>query len=238
MKILSFVLLMLTVTSCNNVFRQRISGNGSITTQTRSVSSTDKIKCSGNYDIALTQGSPASVKIETDENLQEYIVTENDGDELSIHTRNDVNVDPSKKTKIYITTDKLEEFTLTGNGTVNTQGKFSGSDHLDLSIAGSGNMHFNVNTPKVSSSISGTGDIYITGETKDSKIEVAGSGNYHADDLKSESVTVKIAGTGDAYVFADSTLDINIAGVGNVSYKGNPSVTQNIAGTGKIKKME
>ncbi len=237
MKILSSVVLMLIV-SCNGIFHQRISGNGNITTQQRSVSSAEKIKCAGSYDVQLTQGSPLSVKIEADENLQQYIVTENDDDGLSIHTRNDVGIDPSKKIKVYITTDKLEEFKLTGSGTVTTQGEFTGGDHLDLGIAGSGNMHFNVNTPQVNSSISGTGDIYLSGETKDSKIEVAGSGNYHAEDLKSESVKIKIAGTGDANVFADSSLDINIAGVGNVNYKGNPSVTQNIAGTGKIKQME
>ena len=99
-------------------------------------------------------------------------------------------------------------------------------------------MHFDINTPGVESSISGTGDIYISGETRNSKIEIAGSGNYHAEDLKAENATVKIAGSGDARLFADSTLDINIAGVGNVYYKGNASVSQNIAGSGKIKKIE
>lgn len=234
----SFLFLMLISTSCNNIFHETINGNGNITTQQRSVSSANKIKCAGSYDVQLTQGSPLSVKIEADDNLQEYIVTENDDDGLSIHTRHDVNIDPSKKIKVYITTDKLEHFELTGSGTVVTTNKFTGSDHLDLSIAGNGNIHFDVNTPLVNSTISGTGDIYLTGETRDSKIEIAGSGNYHADNLKSENATIKIAGTGDAYLFADSTLNIDIAGVGNVNYKGNPSVTQNIAGTGKIKKME
>ncbi len=238
MKALSYVVLILAIISCNNVFKQRISGTGNITTQNRSISSAEKIRCSGSYVVQLVQGSPLSVKIEADDNLQQYIIAENDDDGLSIHTRNDVNIDPSKKIKVYITTNKLEDFTLTGSGTVNTQGEFTGSDHLNLSIAGSGNMHFSVNTPQVNSNISGTGDIYLSGETKDSKIEIAGSGNYHAEDLKSESVKIKIAGTGDANVFADSSLDINIAGVGNVNYKGNPSVTQNIAATGKIQKME
>jgi Putative auto-transporter adhesin, head GIN domain len=228
----------IALASCMNPFHKTIRGNGNITTSVRNIQSVHGVRCAGSYDVQLTQGSPTSVKIETDENLQPYIVTEVNGDGLTIRTKEDVNVDPSQKTRVYITTDRLEEFRLSGSGTVNTQNKFTGGSHLDLNISGSGNMHFDVNTPKTDCNISGSGDIYLTGETRNSRIDIAGTGNYHAEDLKSETVTVKIAGAGDAHVFADSTLDINIAGVGNVFYKGNASVTQNIAGTGKIKKIE
>lgn len=238
MKFILSVLLTALISSSCNPFQKSIRGNGTITTSTRNVSSAQKIKCAGSYDVQLTQGSPASLKIEADENLQQYIITEADGNGLTIRAKEDISIDPSHKIKVYITTNRLEDFSLTGSGTVTTQGRFAGGDHLNLSIAGSGNMHFDINTPQINSSISGTGDIYLTGETKDSKIEIAGSGNYHAEDLKSENATIKIAGTGDAYIFADRTLNINIAGVGNVNYKGNPTVTQNIAGTGKIRKME
>jgi hypothetical protein len=228
----------IALTSCFNPFHETIHGNGHITTSDRNIQSVHGVRCEGSYDVQLTQGSPASVKIETDDNLQRYIITDVGGDGLTIRSKEDVNLDPSNKIRVYITTDRLEEFKLTGSGTVTTQNKFTGGSHLDLDISGSGNMHFDVNSPRIDCSISGSGDMYLSGETKDSKIEIAGSGNYHAEDLMSENVTVKIAGTGNAWLFAESTLNINIAGMGNVSYKGNASVTQNIAGTGKIKKME
>ncbi len=235
---LAAFILIAAFAACDNPFNRTISGNGNITTSERNVSNFKDIRCAGSYDVELTQGSPSSVKIKTDENIQSYIVTDIDGDELNIHTKEDVNLHPSDKIKLYITTDKLEEFKLTGSGNVSTTNKFSGGDHLNLDISGSGTMRFDVNTPRVESSISGTGDIYVSGETRNSKIEIAGSGNYHAEDLKAENATVKIAGSGDARLFADSTLDINIAGVGNVYYKGDASVSQNIAGSGKIKKIE
>jgi hypothetical protein len=238
MRLFSTILFLMLIASCLNPFHKTVRGDGNITTSSRNISSAQRIRCSGSYDVQLTQGSPLSLKIEADQNLQSYIVTDINGDELHIHTQDDVNIDPTQKIKIFITTDKLERFQLNGSGNVTTTNKFTGGDHLDLGIAGSGNMHFDVNTPQVNSSISGTGDIYISGETKDSKINIAGSGNYHADDLKAENARVDIAGTGDAHLFAESSLDIHIAGVGNVYYKGNPSITQNIAGTGKIKKEE
>jgi len=235
---LTALILTALLISCDNPFNRTISGDGNITTSERSASGFKNIRCSGSYDVELTQGSPSSVKIKTDENLQSYIVTDVDGNELSIHSKEGVNLHPTDKIKLYITTDKLEGFKLAGNGNVTTTNKMSGGDHLNLDISGSGDLHFDVNTPSIQSSISGTGNIYISGETKDSKIEIAGSGNYHAEDLKAENVTVRIAGSGDARLFADQSLDINIAGVGNVYYKGNASVSQNIAGSGKIKKLE
>lgn len=234
---LSAALLIFILSSCNP-FHKTIQGDGNVTTSTRNISSVSNIECSGSYNVQLTQGSPTSVKIEADQNLQDWIVTDVTGDKLRIHSKEDVNLDPSQKIKVYITTDKLERFQLDGDGEAVTTNKFTGGDHLNLGIAGNGNIHFDVNTPTVSSNISGSGDIYLTGETRDSKIEIAGSGNYHAEDLKSENVKVKVAGNGDTYVFADSTLDVDVAGVGNVNYKGNANVTQSIAGTGKIRKME
>jgi hypothetical protein len=224
--------------SCYNPFAKTVRGNGTIKTDERTVQSFDKIKCSGSYDVELTQGNSSTVKIETDENLLPYIETKVNGDELVIRTEDDVNIRSSDKIKIYITTPKLEGFKLSGSGNIKTTNKFTGGDHLDLNIAGSGDIHFDVNTPKINSSISGSGDIYLTGETRDSRIDIAGSGNYHADDLKSENATIKIAGSGDAWLFVDDQLDINIAGIGNVYYKGNALVKQKIAGTGRIEKKD
>ena len=231
-------LILITLASCVNPFNKTIHGNGHITTTERNIQSVHGVRCAGSYEVQLTQGSPTSVKIETDENLQPYIVTDVNGDGLTIRSKEDVNLDPSQKIKVYITTDRLEEFKLTGSGNVTTQNKFTGGSHLNLDISGSGDMHFDVNTPRIDCNISGSGNMFLSGETKDSKIEIAGSGNYHAENLQSENSTVKIAGTGNAWLFAEQTLDINIAGMGNVNYKGNASVTQNIAGTGKIKKIE
>ncbi|MFT4153030.1 head GIN domain-containing protein [Parafilimonas sp.] len=236
----SFTLLAIAAmfASCYNPFNKTVKGNGNIKTEERNLPSFDEIKCAGSYNVELTQGNSSTVKIETDENLLPYIETKVNGDELVIRTEEDVNILSFDKVKVYITTNRLERFKLSGSGDIKTTNKFTGGDHLNLDIAGSGSIHFDVNTPTISSSISGSGDIYLSGETKDSRIDIAGSGNYHADDLKAENVTVKIAGSGDAWLFADSQLDINIAGIGNVYYRGNATVNKNIAGSGKIEKKD
>ena len=237
-KFLPALIITALFASCFNPLRKTIDGDGNVSTTERNLSSFKNIKCEGSYDVEVSLGSPSSIKIETDGNLQSYILTDVNGDNLDIHTKNDLNLKPSQKIKLIIVTDKLEGFKLSGAGSIKSTNKITGGDHLDLDISGSGDMHFDVNTPNVDASISGTGDIYVSGEAKDSKIDIAGNGNFHAEDLKTENTKIKIAGSGDADVFADGSLDINIAGVGNVNYKGNASVSQNVAGSGKIKKIE
>jgi len=126
-----------SLAACDNPFNRTISGDGNITTSERNASGFKNIRCAGSYDVELTQGSPSSVKIKTDENLQSYIVTDVGGNELNIHTKEGVNLHPSDKIKLYITTDKLEGFKLAGSGNVTTTNKLSGGDHLDLEISGS-----------------------------------------------------------------------------------------------------
>src|SRR5215216_4960063 len=74
---------------CNAATAQKeknetIEGNGKMVTRDISVSSFDVLKASGMYELKLSQGSKESVKIEADENLQEYFTVRNDGNKLVI----------------------------------------------------------------------------------------------------------------------------------------------------------
>lgn len=224
--------------SCDMVFDKRIDGNGNIVTQERNINSADRIKTMGSFDVLVIKGATPSVKIEADENLIPYIITGNEDGALVIRTKEHYNIRSDDKIKITVTTNQLEEVEVNGSGNLKGEGKFSGSDHLTISIAGSGDVNLDVNTPKIESDIAGSGNITLSGETRSSKISIAGDGDYNAHDLKSEDVEIHISGSGNTKVFAENNLDIHIAGSGDVSYKGNASVKQDIAGSGKIVKVD
>ena len=67
--------------------------------------------------------------------------------------------------------------------------------------------------PKLNSHITGSGNLHISGETKDVDVHISGSGNYDGPGLKAENASVHIAGSGDANLFADYKLKASIAGV-------------------------
>jgi hypothetical protein len=235
--VLSIIALVLSLFSCNDMLGKRIDGNGKLISQQRQTGEATRIHTISNFDVDITQGSAFSLQVEADENLLPYIITEIKDGVLEVRTQEGVNLHSVNKIKVHLMVTKLESVDLTGSGNVTGIDSFSGADHLKLDIEGTGNISLAVNTPSIDASIAGTGDITLSGQTRDAAIDIAGVGNYKAENLKAENVKVSIAGSGDAKLFASTTLDIDIAGSGNIYYHGSPSITQRIAGSGTIKQL-
>ncbi|HRH60517.1 MAG TPA: head GIN domain-containing protein, partial [Chitinophagaceae bacterium] len=224
--------------SCIDIASRTVNGNDNMKTEERNVAASSRIQSAGNYDVAIVQGSPFAVKVEADENLLPYIITEIKDGELHIHTREHYNLHSSHKIKVTVTTDKLTGAEIAGSGNIIGEGKFTGGDELQLRIAGSGNINLNVNTPDIVSKIAGSGDIELSGETKNAKIEIAGDGNYKAENLMTETTEIHIAGSGNTRVYAENKLEIHIAGSGDVFYRGNATIEKHVAGSGRIEKIQ
>ncbi len=224
--------------SCIFIDSESVKGNGIISVEERKELNAHRIRLSGFMDVELTQGNGTEVRVEADENLQQYIITEMDDDVLVIKMRNNIRFINSERLKIYITTDRLEQLTLSGSGNISGTNKFTGSDRLKLRVSGVGDLKLDLNTPELEAEISGSGSLVLSGETRNAKIQINGVGDCNAETLKAENASVKIAGSGDVKVFADTNLDVTIRGVGSVYYKGAATVSQKISGSGEVKRLE
>ena len=239
MRKLFFLLLMIAfVFSSCEVFEKRVVGNGHSITEQRNVRDAKRILLSGNFDVELTPGSTTSLKIDADDNLLPYIITDEEGGKLIIKTRDNTNLSSHNGIKVRISTDKIEDISISGAGSIKGMDKFTGSDALSLGVSGAGSIHLDVNTPKVSAHLSGVGSIDISGETKDADIHISGVGSFKGSNLKTENMKVQLSGTGSAYVFASTSLDVSISGIGSVNYSGNPTLTQSVSGMGSVKKVD
>jgi hypothetical protein len=227
---------MLCLSACRYSVNRSIRGNGNSATRNHSVGSFTKVDVSGPFDVFVSQGTTASVRVEADENLQEYIEVRVAGDGLNIDTRDHVNLRPRSAIRVYITSPVYNGLSVTGSGDLKSNSRLT-SDHLSLNVTGSGDMAVEVDAPVVNSEITGSGSISIRGATRSLDAEVNGSGEVHAFDLLSENTTIAISGSGDAEVFASKQLKINVAGSGDVRYKGSASVNQSVAGSGNVRKV-
>lgn len=227
----------IVLASCEVRGSRRLRGNGNATSQVRSVGAFSKVDVSGPYDIVITQGATASVRVDADENLQQYIEVVVNGDQLEIDTRDGINIRPRKDIKIYITAPLFHALSVTGSGDLKSASKLT-SDRLALSVTGSGDMMVDIDAPMVETKITGSGSISVNGNTRTLNSEINGSGEIHAFNLMSENTDVEISGSGEAEVFASKGLKISIAGSGDVAYKGTASVNQSIAGSGNIRKVD
>lgn len=240
MKNLFFVSLIILVTasSCREMFGRRIRGNGHIQTETRSSSSFSNIDVSGAIDVYLKQDSANTIKVEADENLLQYVDVHNDGGTLHIHKAEGVNLKPSRSIKVYLSGPDFSHLKASGACNIYSENKISGNSTIEIDLSGASNVKVELKAPKVDAQLSGAGTIALKGETRDFSVSGSGSTDIKCFDLMAENVDVGISGAGDADVFASVKLDVHVSGAGSVKYKGNAAVSQNISGAGSVKKVD
>jgi hypothetical protein len=236
---LLITVVFVSLTSCRFAGGKRIKGNGNVVTKEINRGDFDKVEQKGSFDIYLSNAPTASVKIEAEENLIEYIETYVDNNTLVIRTKKGISLRPGRDIKIFISAPHLTDIQSSGSGDIISQSLLSDTTKMSFGIRGSANIQVEVNAPEIDAEISGSGDMELKGTTRKFSAEVNGSGNIKALDLKSEDTDIEIKGSGDADVFASSSLNVNVRGSGDVRYKGNAQkVTNDIKGSGSVSKTD
>ena len=154
----------------------KIKGSGSITSENRTVNSTNftEIRIEGSMNVNVKQGDSVKIVARDYANLLPYLETRVSGNTLVIAYRNNTWLNNTQG-EVTVTMPKLTNVELSGSGDVGTIGAFSFTD-LGMSISGSGNFSF-------------------SGSAKNLNAKISGSGNIRAFDMPTENATVKIART-------------------------------------------
>jgi hypothetical protein len=229
---------LLLFSSCREIFAKRIRGNGNITTQTRSAGEFNSIDVSGNINVYARQDSSSSIRVEADENLQQYIEIIDEGNVLRIKTQAGYNLRSSRPIKVYVSSAAFKKFEASGACDIFSEGKITSSSDIDFDLSGSCNVTMDVNAPKISVDMSGAGTIKLKGETKDFRIQGSGSTDIKCLDLLAETVDLDISGAGDAEVYASSKLTGTISGAADVRYKGAAQTDIHTSGATSVKKID
>lgn len=235
-KILPFILLTFIITSCHYINREKIRGNGSIKTESRTTGNFNGVDVSGSFDVYVKQDSAYSVKVEADENLQNYILISTDGDALVIEPKDGYNL--SGHIKIYVSAPNYKTLEASGSCSIIGENKLNSAEEIEIDLSGSSDINVELKAPKVDAGTSGAGTITLKGETKDFRVHGSGSSTIHCADLMAENVDVSISGAGNAQVYASVKLDVGVSGAGDVRYRGNATVSKSISGAGSVSKMD
>lgn len=238
MRTLTFLLLVILFATSCNFLGQRVSGNGNIVSRDRSVGSFNSIDASGSVKVHLKQDASTSVRIETDDNLQQYVDVYTNGNTLVIKSKNGYNLNPTRNIVVYTSAPVYKSIDVSGSGDILSDNTISGAEALDMQVSGSGKIDVQVSLPKVSADVSGSGDVFLKGTSKEFEGSISGSGSIKAFDLTTDDTKLDLSGAADAEVTANEKLDVHVSGSGDVKYKGNAkSVSQNISGSGSVKKV-
>jgi hypothetical protein len=235
----SFFALLLLLGACQGIFGKRVHGDGNVKTEDRPVSHFKNVEVDGAAKVMIAQGDNSSVKIEADENLLRYMEVIQEGDKVVIRERKGFNLDPTSDIKVYVTTPVYNTIEAAGACDIIGEGKITNPEDLEMGVSGAGDIKMEINAPRLVTRVSGSGSIYLKGETKDAEYELTGAGHAHCYDLKAENAKVDITGAGSAEVFASVKLVADVSGAGSVSYKGDATdVSQHVGGAGSVHKAD
>jgi hypothetical protein len=225
------------LSSCQIFGGKRVSGNGKIVTQEKSVNGFSNIDVSGAVTVRLRQDSIPGVKVETDENLLEYLDIHVSGNTLVIETKKGYNLDPTDEVIVYATASHFKNIEASGACDIVSDNLLSGNEALEIDASGAVNINLQVTLPKLSTHVSGSGEVILKGTAKDFSGSISGSGNIKAFELITDNTDLDLSGAAGAQITANQKLNVEVSGAGDVEYKGNASVNQRISGAGSVKKV-
>ncbi len=210
-----------TTVIAQNKKQETIEGNGKSVTRDISVSSFDVLKASGVYELRLTQGDKESVKIEADENMQEYFNVRNEGSKLIIEMDKlkDRNLKTKTHMKVYVTFKKLKEMDLSTVGNVVSENKLS-FENLDFKNKSVGNVDLNMSVNKLELNNKSVGNVKLSGKAQDVVVKNNGVGNLRAGSFVVQTMYIDNTSVGNAEVNAEKNLKVKDSFLGKVSNKG------------------
>jgi len=250
---LVFLILIAAVLQGCNVFMDVVRPEGSKLIDVHSVSDFNKIAISGKMSLELVNGEQ-ELRIETFENVHEYIETSVRNGELIVKTRNNTAFSKDPQITVFVTADLINRVSMSGSsngyfanyktnniaiktsGSSDTRGSLTASS-IELSSSGSSETDLQVDCTYLTNKHSGSSEYKLNGRADNYEIDCSGSSKIEAFGLETKYTTVKSSGSAKIDVTVQETLNVSISGSGRVRYKGSPQVSEKISGSGRVMPM-
>ncbi len=195
----------------------QVHGNGNLVEQDRNVASFSAVSVSSGIDLTVKQGTQTALTIVSDENLQEYIVSEVEGEVLKIYVKKNTNIQRSTRMEAHVTVSELKRISVSGGGDVESLNMINAED-LSISISGGGDLDFELTASRTVCNMSGGGDVDMTGNIREFKAELSGGGDIEFNG-ELGTLNANLSGGGDASISGASTgagVVVSISGGGDL----------------------
>lgn len=228
-----FVAISILTTSCLDIFNKSVSGNGNVTTEFRSVGPFTGIDASSGINVYVKFGTVSdSIKVVTDENLQEIIQTEVKGDILRIRTKE--NIHEAEKKDIFISVNTLDHIEVSSAAQVTGENVLT-CDGLKIEMSSAANLDVEVQAEDINIDMSSSAFAQLTGTVRKLKADVSSAAHLQASDLISEKCNLSVSSAGNIEVNVSDVLNADASSAGRIIYQGNPKSTKfNTSSAGEI----
>ncbi len=186
-----------------------------VTSESREVSGFDEVELRGVGNLTIEQTGRESLSVEAQEDVLPKLTTKVVNNRLIIGPKAHTTIHTTEPINYKLTVKDLSALNVLGSANVRAEG---------------------ISNDRLAVTISGAGDVRMSGEAGEQEITILGSGHYQAEDLESKVVNIDIMGSGSAIVNVSEKLIAEVSGIGSVEYIGNPTVERKISGLGQLRK--
>ncbi len=193
-------------------------GSGNLQTKEVALSDFSAVDASHGFNVVITQGSNYSIRITTDDNIQQYVDVQKNGDTLELGIKPMTWVSTTTL-KAEITMPDLTVVELSGGAKANA-------------------ANFSL-THNFQSNLSGGSSLTMSGQATDLIATGSGGANMHFQEFKVHNANLDLSGGSQATVNLDGTLSGDLSGGARLFYKGNPTLGDiNTSGGATINKID
>ena len=231
-------ILIVGLSSCQYMGGKKVRGSGNVISQERKFSGFSGVEARNVIHLYVKQDSAFSVKVETDDNLQEYIQVSVDNGTLIIEQADNSRLDATGKISVYVSAPLFKHLKASGASEIHGQNILTAEEAVSIDVSGASEAEIHLKAPSVTGEMTGASKLRLSGQTKDLTIDGKGASKALCFDLLAENTTVDLSGASHAEVFASVKLDAEASGASGVLYKGNATVNQRTSGAASVKKSD
>jgi len=203
--------------------RPKIEGSGNMITRTVNVQPFDQVDVKGVFSVKLAQGNKEEVRIEADDNLQDYFEVKNEGSKLTVSMKKDMNYNSKKGIKIYISFKKIKSMGLKTVGDVSSEGSLS-FDNLDIDNKSVGSVDLKLTAQSINLDNKSVGDVVLNGKANSAVIKNKSVGSVNGADFVVQTMDIDNNGIGSAEVNAEKEIKVRDSFLGKVTNKGAATI--------------
>lgn len=231
-------MLFLTLGTLDAQWGREIKGSGNVVTQDREINNFTEIKSCCSMKVIATKGASCSVKVEVDDNLQQYIETQVNGDRLVIKRTGNKNIDPTGRVTVYVTLPELSGLYASSSSDLIVKSPFSG-DRLDVDVSSSAEIEVEFTGNRVNVEGSSSGTVRLSGRADRTDVDVSSSARINGQEFTSKELDAEASSSGKVRMKVTNEVDADVSSGGKVEYSGNPSkVHSDESSGGKVRKVQ
>lgn len=211
-------------------------GSGEVLQESRPLEAFSSVEVRCPVNVFISQNHfPTQATVKAQKNIADLLSIEVENGVLTIDS--DDCFQTKEVVEVYLNTERVEGLAVYGSGDIHGLTDLLGGT-LKMKVKGSGDITAEGTYRHIQADIQGSGDIRFNGKADRLEVTVKGSGDFKGQNMTAKSTSVKISGSGDAFVNAEEFLEASVAGSGDVRYTGAPRDSSfSVKGSGNIRPM-